>query len=668
MFSTDTEATGIDIVHGAKPFIVSFGLKGDKVQSYVWDVNPETRQPLWNAADWYAIAKQLAKDEDNIFQNAKFDLRLLTHHDPTKSIRIKWGRVHDILFSAHLLRSLQPRDLTTQTAAWLNTDISYLEQDLLKAVNEARNIAKRKFPEWRIAAKTGLPEMPGAKGEKRLAHFDYWLPRAVAKALKYRKSHPWWDIALLYNRADCVVTRHLRLAHLAELEERGLTKVYEERRKQIRVVYDMERTGITFNYERRNELYNQYKEESDYNARVCINLSGGNLKKMPAGRSNALNETLFGYFGLVSNKFSKKTGAPKADKEVIEYWKDTLPRRSKARTFVCNLGEYRQRTTAMSYMNSYGRFGVPALQIKKLARIWRRLFPSLNTTATDTLRGASQNPNQQNISKKPGFNLRYLFGPLPGEEWWALDYENIELRIPAYEANETEMVELFEHPERPPYFGSNHLLVAHVLHPEEFERCLREGTSFKDLYKATLYQWTKNGNFAVQYGAIEESGTADRAYHVKGAQRRIKSRFRKIAALNESCIEYAQEHGYVWTMVDKTIGSGYPLECEFTRNGRVKPTIPLNYHIQGTAMWCMNKAMVRCYNYLRKNCPEAKIIMQVHDELVFRFPKGVGHLHTPKLRKLMEMSGEDIGIPLRVSVAYHPNNYSKEEEHPALAL
>lgn len=668
MYSTDTEATGIDIAHGAKPFIVSFGLKGDKVESYLWEVDPETRQPLWNTSDWKRIAKQLAKKEDNVFQNAKFDTRILVHHDPTKSIKIQWDHVHDVLYSAHLLHSLQPRDLTSQSQAWLNTDITHLEEDLLKAVNEARSIVKRRFPTWRIAAKTGLPEMPSAKGENRLARFDYWLPRAVAKKLKYRKSHPWWDLALLYNRADCVVTRHLRLAHLKEMEERDLVKVYEERRKQIRVVYDMEVTGITFNVDRRLELYNQYKEESDYNARVCVNLADGHLTKMPSGRSNELNETLFSHFGLVSNKLSKKTGAPKADKEVLEYWKNTLPRRSKSRAFICNLAEYRQRTTAMSYMDSYLRFGMPASRIAKFAKHWLVLFPSLNVTATDTLRGSSQNPNQQNISKKPGFNLRYLFGPLPWEEWWALDYENIELRIPAYEAGETDMIELFEHPERAPYFGSNHLLVAHILHPREFERCLREGTSFKDIYKATLYQWVKNGNFAVQYGAVEESGTADRSYHVKGGQRRIQARFKNIAKLNTSCIEYAQEHGYVWTVPDKTIGSGYPLECEFNQRGKVKPTVPLNYHIQGTAMWCMGKAMVRCHQYLMNNCPEAKIIMQVHDELVFKFPKGEGHKHIPKLRDLMVLSGKDIGIPLRVSVAYHPNNYSKEEEHPTLAL
>lgn len=252
-----------------------------------------------------------------------------------------------------------------------------------------------------------------------------------------------------------------------------------------------------------------------------------------------------------------------------------------------------------------------------------------------------------------------------------MDYENIELRIPAYLADEREMIALFESPDEPPYFGSNHLLVAHILWPREFEECLRSGESFKDKYKSTLYQWTKNGNFAVQYGAVEQSGTADRAYHQVGAQAKIKRRFSKIAKLNEDTIAFARRRGYVETVPDREIDPtrGYPLLVSRTGYGDVEPTVPLNYKIQGTAMQCTLKAKVRCHRLIsnwNSSLPDAdhtSIALQVHDEMVFDLPEG-GKRNLDKIEALktsMEKSGDDIGIPLRVSVSYHPNNWAEEE-------
>ena len=150
------------------------------------------------------------------------------------------------------------------------------------------------------------------------------------------------------------------------------------------------------------------------------------------------------------------------------------------------------------------------------------------------------------------------------------------------------------------------------------------GVSFKDRYKATWYQWTKNGNFAVQYGAVESSGTADRAYHVEGGQRKVMERLGKINDLNRAQIDHAKEHGYVWTMYDHDVGGAYPIQTPATEYGRIKPTLPLNYHVQGTAMWAMIKAMNRVKEYLDEVNRAEKdgfyMIMQVHDEIGVRFP------------------------------------------------
>jgi DNA polymerase I-like protein with 3'-5' exonuclease and polymerase domains len=138
-----------------------------------------------------------------------------------------------------------------------------------------------------------------------------------------------------------------------------------------------------------------------------------------------------------------------------------------------------------------------------------------------------------------------------------------------------------------------------------------------------------------------------------------------MTALNDKWVAYANKHGYVETLPDKTVSArGYPVECSRSEWGRISPTVPLNYHVQSTAMWCTCKAMVRIDQVLgewRSKGFDAFIALQVHDELVLDFPAaGARNLAKVKtIKALMEESGEDIGVPLRVSVSYHPNNWGE---------
>jgi hypothetical protein len=168
------------------------------------------------------------------------------------------------------------------------------------------------------------------------------------------------------------------------------------------------------------------------------------------------------------------------------------------------------------------------------------LHPSLNPTGTDTLRWSCSNPNEMNIAKQEGFNLRLCFGPAPGREWWSLDAKNIELRIPAYESGQKDLIDLFERPDDPPFYGSTHLLNFSVVYPDLWEKELREvglekvGPHCKKKYASTWYQWCKNGGFAVQYGAVDRDdggGTADRAFHRRGSHSLLTKSILKTGSL-----------------------------------------------------------------------------------------------------------------------------------------
>ena len=207
-----------------------------------------------------------------------------------------------------------------------------------------------------------------------------------------------------------------------------------------------------------------------------------------------------------------------------------------------------------------------------------------------------------------------------------------------------------------------------ILHPDLFAKY---GSEVKKIFGNTWYQWTKNGDFAIQYGATAKSGTADRAYHVEGAQAKIEKRLTKVKELSQKMIEFAQKNGYVETMPDKTVDPerGYPLLCKRGHYHQVKPTIPLSYHVQGTAMQWMAKAMVRCQHFLNEynDCHEPTMhiymIGQIHDELLFDFPKqDVPITNLPmvaKLKQRMEQGGDDINIPTPINVEYHPVCWSE---------
>lgn len=560
---------------------------------------------------------------------------------------------------------------------------------------------------------SSLPELYG----KRLG--CYCKPKLCHGDVLRLLCHSWLTVLKNYANADSEVTLPIWKAQQRIIEKRKLGKIWKESCKLPRVIYDVEEVGISVNGKRLEEMEERYTKEKALADSYCLevaNCFNYELDLPDGSNNNSLLHFVYGYYELTCPtcklvekniqdkptmckrcarkgtevkmtskrvnclnlppvKTSKKTGVPSLDKVAIEEYEATLPELSIAKGFLRNLSDSRKRGTALAYMKSYKKFWKPIEGVPD----WYKLHPSLNPVDTTTLRFSSNNPNEQNISKKEGFNLRYAFGPAPGREWWSMDAKNIELRLPAYEAGETEMINLFERPNDPPYYGSNHLLVFDTLHPEKFAQY---GKKVKDVFESTWYQWTKNGNFAVQYGSVEQSGTADKAYHVPGAFKRVKSRFQAIhgpGGLNAACIDFANRNGYVETIPDKTVDPerGYPLMCARTSYGKVLETVPLNYHIQGSAMWWMRKAMRRCWEYLFELNLRVSggyfMIIQVHDELVFDFPSSKGNFYENgkpapwlyniryirDLQKLMELGGTDIGIPTPVSVEYHSETWAE---------
>lgn len=669
IISLDTETTGVDFKHGAKPFLVTIGLEDNTQEAWEWDVNPLTREPNVQQEDLVEIQTYIDQADKVVFQNAKFDVAALATVYG-EGYEWDWDKTYDTLLAAHLIHSNEPHGLTHLVCKYLRKDVQPFEDSIKEITKTAIRRARSVHKDWMLAKKD-LPCMPSAK--ETVWKLDMWLPKAMTK-IGESEGSDWATACLDYANSDSCYTLRLFKRQMGILRKRKLDKIYAERMKVLPIAYQMQEIGVTLNEKRLDKMVEEYATESERAGATCVNIAdsyGAELILPKSGNNGSLLEAVFEKIQFPIIKKSSKTGKPSLDSQVLDEYIATST--GKKLEFVEALGAKRKRDTALAYMAGYKKFWMT------VDGEWKVLYPSLNPTGTDTLRWSSKNPNEQNISKKEGFNIRYCFGPTPGREWWSLDAKNIELRIPAYRAGETEMINLFEKPDEAPYFGSNHLLVFDILHTK------RLGLDTSDpeylikaqkTYASSWYQWTKNGNFAVQYGAMEKSGTADAAYHVRGGQSIVQSRFRNIARLNKEVIKHARDYGYVETMIDKTVDGnrGYPLVCTIDQWGRIMPTVPLNYFVQGTAMWWMQKAMVRCYNYLEEynalHEQPIHMIMQVHDEIVFDLPTdhkadkrfgGPGKGNMPiirKLAKLMEEGGNDLGLPTPVSMEYHPVTWS----------
>lgn len=723
MISLDTETTGIDFYHGAKPYFVTICRKDGSNAYWEFPVDPLTREPRYAPEDIDDIQLEIANADLLVLQNTKFDYTALHALEPRLVTYWDWGKVRDTVIADHILASMLPHGLDALALRYLKEKIDHHENALEKCVQECRRLCRSKFKDWAIA-KAGRPDMPSA-GEATWK-YDCWLPAAVALELSYPDvdpvcTHLWgegnlctscgghfyWVALRQYANKDSEVTLGIWLVMERELERRGLMAQYLDRLKLLPIQFDIEHRGVTTIKPHMDEMREEYQATVDECERVCTGLAMeqfGYALDMPKGnRSNNLQTFCFDVLKLpVLDRTD--TGQPSMDKYVMEDLENTLEPGTAGHIFVSHFRRRSARVTSLSYMDAYERFWLPLPGSDN----YHVLHPQLNPTGTRTTRWSCKNPNEQNIAKRgvdvpcprcrgnpegcdfckgkadePGYvnkNLRYGFGPAPGREWWFMDGENLELRIPAYGAGEKEMIGLFEEKSKPPYFGSNHLLNFHTIYPELWEEGVKAagpdkaGKWCKEKYADTWYQWCKNGGFAVLYGAVDRpdgGGTADLAFRKRGAHKMLKERFARMEAYNQRWIKFAERHGYVETMPRKHVdpAKGYPLMCKRTRWNKVLPTVPLNYHVQGTACLWMQDAMIWCHEQLEEWRRESRgaydgfITMQVHDELVFDLPKRADPRVDPRrsnlararvLQRLMERGGEMIGVPTTVSCKYAP--------------
>ncbi len=236
-----------------------------------------------------------------------------------------------------------------------------------------------------------------------------------------------------------------------------------------------------------------------------------------------------------------------------------------------------------------------------------RIHSSFNQTVTVTGRISSTEPNMQNIPVRHplGREIRKMFVPREGYSFVDADYSQIELRILAHIADDKEMIKAFKD-------GVDiHAVTASQI----------MNVPLKDVTDQ-MRSAAKAVNFGIVYGIGEFSLSQDLKISVKAAKQYITDylkHYKGISKYMEDIKKKAEEMGYVETLfarrryIPELKSSNHNLRAFGQR-------VALNTPVQGTAADVIKLAMVKVYNRLKVEMLEAKLLLQVHDELIVEAP------------------------------------------------
>jgi len=264
-----------------------------------------------------------------------------------------------------------------------------------------------------------------------------------------------------------------------------------------------------------------------------------------------------------------------------------------------------------------------------------RLHTSYNQTVTSTGRLSSSDPNLQNIPMRGeiGQRFRRAFIPEAGHRLLAADYSQIELRVLAHLSKDPALVETF---------AANR-----DIHEETARRVFGEGLP---QLKDDLRRKAKIINFSIIYGTsafslAKELGTTQR--DAQDFIDRYFSQHPKVAEFLEAVVKKAEERGFTETLYGR-VRQVPELKQKDRMTQQAGRRIALNAPIQGSAADLMKKAMIDIWREFRGRGLHTKIILQVHDELVFEVPEK----ETRQVEELVRDKMENV-YPLAVPLKAH---------------
>jgi DNA polymerase-1 len=384
----------------------------------------------------------------------------------------------------------------------------------------------------------------------------------------------------------------------------------------VHVLAAMEREGLKLDAERLAEVGAGFGERIATLEKEIFELAG---EEFTIGSPQQVGRILFEKLEL-TRKRRGKTGFS-TDARVLAQIRDEHP-------IVEKIESWRELTKLKNtYLDSLPDLIDPATG---------RVHTTFNQAATTTGRLSSTNPNLQNIPIRTeiGRPVRACFVAESGARLLSADYSQVELRVLAHVAEEEVLKEIFRAGED-----------VHAATAAEVFDISRDDVDVGQRSKAKMV------NFGIVYG-LTGFGLADRLNipRKEGEEfvARYLERFPAVRAFREQVVERAQEEGYVRTLMGRRrsipeLRSGNP------NTRRLGERLAVNTVIQGTAADIIKMAMVRCQSALGESGAKTRLVLQIHDELLFEGPPGEMDEATELVRREM-CAAYQLDPPLEVDI------------------
>ena len=410
----------------------------------------------------------------------------------------------------------------------------------------------------------------------------------------------------------------LEAAMRDKVKEAGGEKILDELEiPLLPILADIEQTGFKINTDGMLEFADALDELArELQERIYVQALG----EFNINSPKQLGEVLYVKLGLPQKNKKNKNGFS-TDAETLEELRQYSP-------IIDDILEYRQVTKLR---------GTYAAALPKLVDAENRIHTDFKQTLTATGRLSSADPNLQNIPirTRMGREMRRYFIARDGYSLVDADYSQIELRLLAHVSNDYNMSEAFRD-------GVDiHRKTASAVFGVPEESVNEE-----------MRKRAKAVNFGIVYGISGFSLAKDIGTTTKEASQYIKNYLMNYPGIDvylENVVEEAKNKGYTETIMGR---KRYIPELNAS-NGMLRAfgrRVAMNAPIQGTAADIMKLAMIKVHNKLLEQVPEAKIVMQVHDELIVESPDSEVEKVKTLLKEEME-SAASLSVPLTVDVS-----------------
>ena len=438
-----------------------------------------------------------------------------------------------------------------------------------------------------------------------------------SKQVTFDKIHP--NDALNYAAEDADFCLRIFLVLKEELFISKLNSVYERiERPLINIIANMEKEGILIDKSTLNALSIEFQDKLTLLQKKIHESCG---EEFNIASPKQLGEILFEKLNLPQDKKSK-TGNYSTSISVLEGLS------TKGFEIADLIIEWR---TLSKLKSTY----TDALQ-ESINKQTKRVHTSYSMASASTGRLASTNPNLQNIPIRTsdGRRIREAFIAKDGYKLISADYSQIELRLMAHAANETEMIKAFNENVD--------------IHSQTASKVF--GIPIEDLDSETRRS-AKAINFGIIYGISSFGLSKQLSCSQSEAKNFIDSyfdQFPKIKIYMDAMIENAKMKGYVETFFGRRI----PIKGINSKNFQERSFAErqsINAPIQGSAADIIKRAMIKIHNVFHEKNIESKMLLQVHDELVFECPKDEINTVSNLIKQEMEQANLPL-FPLNIPI------------------